>query len=157
MIQGSRWGMPVLVGTLVVLHFVLRVGLGLGALAPDLLVVATLLASRQMRPGSAAGLGLFLGILEGSLVPFGLGSAAVALTLLGYLGSRSRDIFSSEGLLSLAIFLFAGKWLFDIILSTVSGEILRPLASELLVVSPLAALYAAAAGLLAFATYRALA
>ncbi|HEX2091161.1 MAG TPA: hypothetical protein VHG28_02120, partial [Longimicrobiaceae bacterium] len=65
-----------LVALLVVVHFVLRVGLGLGQLVPDLISLAVLLAARQMRPGWAAGLGLLLGILEGAVVPPTFGGGA---------------------------------------------------------------------------------
>ena len=49
----ARWGFWVFIAVLVVLHFVLRIGLGFAQLAPDLLLVALLLAAREMRAGSA--------------------------------------------------------------------------------------------------------
>ena len=154
---GSRMALAALVVLLAVLYFVLRVGLGLGLLIPDLIVVALLLAARQMRPGWAAGLGLLLGMLEGSVLPLTFGASAVALTIVGYLGSRTRDVFSGGGLVLLAFYLFAGKWLYDIILYVVLLADATPgPASALLLISPLAALYAAAAGLVAYAAYRTL-
>lgn len=151
----TRWGFVLFVVLLVVLHFVLRVGMGLEHLAPDLLVVALLLAAREMRAGLAAGLGLLLGILDGSVVPFALGATALVLTVLGFLGARSRDLVAGDSLLFLAAYLFAGKWLFDTLLYLVTGEILSPGASYLLLISPFAALYAAAAGLVGISLYRA--
>jgi cell shape-determining protein MreD len=152
---GVRWGLWAFVFVLVVLHFVLRIGLGLGHLAPDLLVVAVLLAAREVRAGTAAGVGLVLGILDGSVLPYSLGSSALVLTLLGFLGSRSRDFVAGDSLVFLALYLFAGKWLFDALLYVVSGSILRPDFASLLLISPVAAIYAATAGLLATAAYRA--
>ena len=64
----TGWGFRIFIAVLVVLHFVLRVGLGLDQLAPDLLVVALLLAAREIRAGAAAGFGLVLGVLDGSMV-----------------------------------------------------------------------------------------
>jgi cell shape-determining protein MreD len=150
-------GFWVLVGLLVVLHFLLRVGLGYEQLAPDLLVVALLLGARQMPAGYAAGLGLALGILDGALVPFALGASALALTILGFLGARSRTLFAEDNYLLLALYLFAGKWVFDTLVFFVTGDVFRTGASYLLLVSPLTALYAAAAGLVSLTVYRALA
>ena len=157
MIGPVRWGFWAFVAVLVVLHFVLRIGLGFAQLAPDLLVVALLLAAREMRAGYAAGLGLFLGILDGAVVPFNLGASALVLTILGFLGGRSREVVGGESFVLLAVYLFAGKWLYDTLLYLVTGDLFQGGATYLLLVSPLTALYAAAAGLAALATYRALA
>lgn len=154
----SRGTLAALVVGLVVLHFFLRVGLGLGPLVPDLMVVALLLAARQMRPGWAAGLGLLLGILEGAMVPFAFGASALVLTVLGYLGSRTREFVSGYSPVFLAFYIFAGKWLYDALLYLVVLLNARPgPASTLLLISPLTALYAAVAGVVVFAAYRALA
>lgn len=142
---------------LVGLHFLLRVGLGYNQLAPDLLVVALLLAARNLQAGWAAGLGLLLGILDGALVPFALGAGALAMTILGFIGSRSRYFFSDDNYLLFALYLFAGKWAFDALLFLITGDVFRSGASYLLVVSPLTAVYAAAAGLISLAVYRAFA
>jgi len=152
-----RWGLWLFIAFLVVLHFILRLGLGLGHLAPDLLVVALLLAAREMRAGWAAGLGLGLGILDGSMVPFNLGASALALTVIGYLGARTRELFAGDNFLFLALYLFVGKWLYDTLLYLVTGDLFSSGAAYLLLISPLTALYAAAAGVVALAAYRAFA
>lgn len=149
------WGFWVFVALLVVLHFLLRVGLGYEQLAPDLLVVALLLSARQLPAGYAAGLGLVLGVLDGALVPFALGGSALALTVIGFLGARSREFFSEDNYLLYALYLFVGKWLFDTLLFLITGDVFRSGASYLLLVSPLTALYAAAAGLVSLAIYKA--
>lgn len=151
------WGFWVFVALLIVLHFLLRVGLGYEQLAPDLLVVALLIAARQLPAGYAAGLGLLLGVLDGALVPYALGASALALTILGFVGARSRELFSEDNFLLFALYLFAGKWIFDIVVFLATGEVFRAGGSYLLLVSPLTALYAAAAGLIGIAVYRAFA
>ncbi|HUE96410.1 MAG TPA: hypothetical protein VMN39_07100 [Longimicrobiaceae bacterium] len=151
------WGFWVFVALLIVLHFLLRVGLGYEQLAPDLLVVALLLSARQLPAGYAAGLGLLLGVLDGALVPFALGGSALALTVLGFVGARSRELFSEDNYILYALYLFVGKWLFDTLLFLVTGDVFRAGASYLLLVSPLTALYAAAAGLVSLAIYKAFA
>jgi rod shape-determining protein MreD len=152
-----RWGFWLFIGCLVVLHFVLRLGLGLGQLAPDLLLVAVLLAARERRAGWAAGLGLALGVLDGSMVPFNLGTSALVLTVIGFVGARTREIFSGDNFVFLALYLFIGKWLYDTLLYLVTGDLFGAGATYLVLVSPLTALYAAAAGVLAAAAYRAFA
>jgi hypothetical protein len=152
-----RWGLWLFIVFLVVLHFILRLGLGLGHLAPDLLVVALLLAAREIRAGWAAGLGLGLGILDGSMVPFNLGASALVLTVLGFLGARTRELFAGDNFLFLALYLFVGKWLYDTLLYLVTGDLFSSNAAYLLLISPLTALYAAAAGVVALAAYRAFA
>lgn len=153
----SRGALAAFVAALVVVHYVLRIGLGLGPLVPDLVLVAVLLAARQMRAGWAAGLGLLLGILEGSLVAFTFGAHSLVLAVLGYLGARSRDFVSGYSPVFLAFYLFAGKWLYDVLLYLVVTVNARPgPASTLVLISPLAAVYAAAAGLAAYSAYRTL-
>jgi hypothetical protein len=152
-----RWGLWLFIVILVVLHLILRLGLGLGHLAPDLLVVALLLAAREIRAGWAAGLGLALGIIDGSMVPFNLGASALVLTIVGFLGARTRELFSGDNYLFVALYLFVGKWLYDTLLYLVTGDLFSSGAAYLLLISPLTALYAAAAGVVALAAYRAFA
>lgn len=158
MTEGTRWQFVGFVAVLVVLYFLLRVGLGLGALAPDFLVIALLLAARRMRAGWAAGLGLLLGVLDGAAHPLTMGAGAVALAVLGYLGARSREFLSGDSPVVLALYLFAGKWIYDVLMwvlllrLNLSGPV-----TMLLMVSPLAAAYAAAVGLAAAAAYRSVA
>lgn len=153
----GRLALALLVVVLTVLHFLLRIGLGFGEMAPDLLVMALLLAAREMRAGAAAALGLALGVLEGAVVPFALGAIAIVFTVVGYLGSRTRDLFAGDNLVLLAVYLFVGKWLADLLLHLLAGRLVHPAgASTLLLISPLAALYLALTGLLVTSIYRAL-
>ncbi|MDQ3388164.1 MAG: hypothetical protein M3483_01540 [Gemmatimonadota bacterium] len=151
----SRLGLLIFVAILVILHFVLRVGLGLGFLVPDLILVALLLAARHMRAGWAAGLGLLLGVLEGAVIPFAFGASALALTILGFAGARSRELFAGYSPVLLALYLFAGKWAYDILVYVIVMANSRPgPISTLYLVSPLSAVYAAAAGLAVYSAYR---
>jgi rod shape-determining protein MreD len=155
MTEGTRWRFALFIAGLVVLHFVLRVGLGLGVLAPDLLVVALLLASRRMRPGGAAGLGYLLGLLEGSANPTVFGAASLALTVVGYLGSRSREWLAGDDPVTMVAYFFVGTLLYEAmlyVLLAVMGAGGSPMA--LAIPALFASLYAAAVGLGASALYR---
>jgi cell shape-determining protein MreD len=158
MTEGTRWQWTTFIGVLVVLYFLLRTGLGMGELAPDFLVLALLLGARRMKAGWAAGLGFALGLLDGAAHPLTMGAGSVALAVLGYAAARSREWLPGDSPVMLALFLFAGKWMFDLLMwilllrLNLSGPV-----STLLLVSPLAAAYAAAAGLAAAAAYRSVA
>jgi cell shape-determining protein MreD len=152
----SDRGIYVVVAVLVILHFVLRIGMGWGELAPDLLVLALLLAARELRAGAAAATGFFLGVLEGAMLPDALGSVALAFVVLGYLGARSRELISGDSLVVIGFYLFVGKGVADALLFLFAGALVRPAgASTLLLLSPLAALYVMGVGLLAISAYRA--
>jgi rod shape-determining protein MreD len=153
--EGTRWRFALFIAGLVVLHFVLRVGLGLGVLAPDLLVVALLLASRRLRPGAAAGLGFALGVLEGSANPTVFGAASLALSLVGYLGSRSREWLAGDDPVTMVAYFFVGTLLYEgalYVLLALMGA--GGSAMALLIPALFASLYAAAVGLGASALYR---
>jgi rod shape-determining protein MreD len=149
------WPFWVFIAVLIVLNFALSLGLGLGPAAPDLLVPAVLLGARRLSAGWAAVLGFGAGILQDSLALIGFGASAVLLTVLGFLGARSRDLFYGESLLFIALYLFVGKWVFDVtryfvVGSVGAGDVVR----ELLVQAPLAAVYSAASALVALVAFR---
>ncbi|HEY8484809.1 MAG TPA: rod shape-determining protein MreD [Longimicrobiales bacterium] len=155
--SGARaWYFWTLIVFFVLLHFTLHVTVGLGASAPDLLTVSVLVAARRLTGSAAAALGLVLGLLEDSLALDAFGAQAVTLTIIGYLGARSRDLFVGDSLLFVGVYLFIGKWLHDVIYYLLAGSAVRGDAVfRLLVQAPLAALYAAGVGLLALVAYRA--
>lgn len=139
------WGVALL---LPVLHFLLHVGFGLGPRAPDLLTISLLVLARELRTGAAAGVGVFFGVLEDAFSVLSFGGNAVAMCLVGILGSRSRDLFMGESLLFLGSYLLIGTWLRHVLHWMVAGDAVRVAGGQqFLVNAPLAALYAAAAGL----------
>ena len=153
-----RWPFVLFIALLIVIHLFLRVGLAFGAWVPDLLTVALLLAARRTPAGWAAGLGLAFGLIRDSVNLTTFGSDMVVMTVLGYLGSRTRDYFVGDSMFFLAIYLFLGKWLHDAFYFVVGGALgVEDPVSMLLMEAPIAAAYAAAAGLIAYSAYRALA
>ena len=153
-----RWPFVLFMVVLVALHLFMRVGLGMEFWAPDLLTIGLLLAARRMPAGMAAGLGLVLGLIRDSVNISTFGSDMVVMTIMGYLGSRSRDYFVGDSFFFLAIYLFLGKWLHDALYFVVGRAIgTRDVVSTLLVEAPIAAAYSAFAGLIAYSAYRAFA
>lgn len=137
---------------LVTLHFFLRLGLGYGSIAPDLLTLGMLVAARELRTGSAAALGVFLGVLEDSFSILAFGGSAVALAVIGVVGSRTRDLFVGDSMIFLTSYLILGKWSRDLLQWLVVGEGVRePFVETMLIQAPVSAIYLAVVGLIAVA------
>jgi rod shape-determining protein MreD len=155
MTSDRNWPFWALIALLVITHFALHLAVGLGATAPDLLTPAVLLSGRRVRGSVAAGIGFGLGLLQDSLSLDSFGAEALTMTLLGYLGARSRDLFVGDSAVFLLVYLFSGKWLHDALFFLLSGTPDQGgTAVWLLVFAPLAAIYAAVAGVAAMAAYR---
>ena len=143
-------------GLLLVAHFLLHIGLGIGNGAPDLLTAALLLGVRRVRGSVAAAMGLGLGLLNDSFSTSSFGADAVVLTIIGYLGARSRDLFEGESMFFMAGYLFLGKLLHDLGYWMLARDTARPeFLTQLFLTWPLNALYCAGAGLLALLIFRA--
>lgn len=138
----------VVVIALVLIHFLLRVGFGIGLAAPDLLTVALLLAARETRLGWAAGVGFLFGLLEDALSVLAFGANALTMTLVGIAGATTRALFVGDSWLFIVSYFFIGKWLRDLLHWIFMGEQLRrPFVEQVLLQGLPAAAYAALAGL----------
>jgi hypothetical protein len=117
MTEGTRWQFVGFVAVLVVLYFLLRVGLGLGALAPDFLVIALLLAARRMRGGVGGGAGPGPGRAGrgGAPAHHGRGRASPSPSSGTWARARGRFL-SGDSPVVLALYLFAGKWIYDVLM-----------------------------------------
>ena len=145
---GVRVGL--VTGLLVALHFFLRLGLGYGSIAPDLLTLGLLLAARELRTGSAAALGLFLGVLEDSFSILAFGGSSVAMVVVAIVGSRTRDLFVGDSVIFLVLYLVVGKWSRDLLQWLAVGEGIRePFVETMLIQAPTSATYLAVVGVIA--------
>ena len=132
------------------LHFILHLGLGLDDVAPDLLTIALLLAAREVGMGTAAGIGFAFGLLLDAFSFLAFGANALAMTLLGAAGARTRDWFVGTSVLFVTSYVFLGKWVKDLLHWVAVGEGVRePFVRSILIGSTLDAVYAAAVGVLA--------
>ena len=151
------WPYWVFVLTLVILHFLLHLALGI-VVAPDLITVAVLLTARRVNRGFATLVGALLGLLRDGLALAAFGVETVALAVVGYLGGRTRDWFMGDSWLFILFYLFLGKWLHDVIYTVLRGVamgegVVDPV-GNLLIGAPLAAVYTAIAGGVVLAFYR---
>lgn len=101
---------------LLILHFLFRPLFVRLPVAPNLLVGALLLATLRLRAGHAALLGFGLGILEAAMALEGMGWYALALTVIGYVGARSRDLLFADARYYVFGYLFIGTWLAETVL-----------------------------------------
>jgi rod shape-determining protein MreD len=134
---------------LVVLHFLLHVGFGLGRVAPDLLTLALLLAARETNLGLGGALGFLFGLFEDAFSVLAFGASTLAMTVVGILGARTRDLFVGDSLLFLFVYLILGKLLRDFIFWLAAGEIMRgPFVNAILIDGVIGAVYVAGVGFL---------
>jgi len=142
------------VATLAFAHFLLHIGLGLGRIAPDLLIVATLVAARRMSAAGAVTLGFALGFVEDTLGIQGFGVRAFALGTAGFFGARSRSFVDGSGALFLPVYLFLGAWATDALTWFLRADAVPP---EVVLQAAIGAAWAAAAGGIAWLVFRRLA
>lgn len=108
---GPAWRAPAAALALAVLHFLARPLLVEWWGSPDLLAAAVLVLSMGVRPGTAAGAGFVLGILEEAVALGALGPLAIVYAVFGYLGSRSWDLVFTDTRLYLPLYLVFGAWM----------------------------------------------
>jgi rod shape-determining protein MreD len=139
---------------LVALHFTLRPVLAWRA-SIDFLVIALLLVAVRTRPGAAALAGFALGLLSDSLTPESFGAGALAMTIVGFGASWLKAAFFADNTALNGIFIFAGKWAFDVVFLLAEHRLQgTDLLVQILLWSPLAAAATAAAGLVVLLTVR---
>lgn len=140
---------------LVVLHLVLHVAAGLATTAPDLMIVAVLLCARRLSGSVASAVGLALGLLTDALSLTTFGALALANTIVGFLGARSRDLFEGDSMLFIAVYIFLGKWLRDVIYFAMTRSAHAETWGSMLTAAPIAAGFAAIAAIVSMMLYRA--
>ena len=95
------------------------------------------------------GIGFFFGLMEDSFSVLAFGANTLAMTVVGILGARTRDLFVGESPLFFFWYLAIGIWLKGLVHWVVAGEGLRePFLNAVLVDGTVAALYGAVAGVL---------
>ena len=117
----ENWKFGVVVGGILLLHFLFRPLLHALPVAPDLLTGGLLLATLHMRAGYAALLGFVLGILDAAIGLDGMGRISLVYTLSGYVGARSRDLLFADATYYVFAYLFVGTWLTRVALMVVTG------------------------------------
>jgi len=150
----NRVGLAVTLLVLAFTHFALAPLFDSWYFSPNLLVCAVLIAGRELRPGAAAAVGFVLGLLEDSMAVSYFGLATILLTLIGFLGSLTRDLFLGEERLFMGTYLFVGTWVYEAASYLLMGAAGDP-ASYLLLQAPLDAIATGIVGYLTVPIWRA--
>jgi cell shape-determining protein MreD len=128
----------VVVLILLIVHFTLYRFFVRWPAMPNMMIGALLIGALRLPAGFAALFGFVLGVLEASMGLEGLGTISIVLTIVGYLGARSRDLLFADARHYVFFYLFAGTWLaeFSLMLAMPGG----PHLLEALVLAPISAL-----------------
>ena len=104
--------------------------------------------SVRIRPSSASIYGLILGLAADSLSLGAFGSGALAATIVGFSSSWLKAVFFADNFALNAMFLVAGKWVFDLVYVLMARRMHGlEMVSQLLLWSPITALVTALAGI----------
>jgi rod shape-determining protein MreD len=103
-------------------HFAIRPLIG-GHVHVDFVLIAILFAAVRMRPGFAAVVGLLTGLGLDALAPGTFGASALALTVVAFGASWLKAVFFADHVALTGLFVFAGKWLFDVALTLLTGGV----------------------------------
>ncbi len=132
---------------LVAAHFSLRPLLG-GPAPIDFLCLAVLFAAVRVRPGMAAVIGFLSGLCLDSLSLSSFGPAALAFTAVAFGASWLKAVFFAENVALTALFVFFGKWSYDVVYVLISGGVPDgQVLVQVLLWSPLSAALTATVGL----------
>lgn len=128
----------IIVVALLVVHFTLYRFFVRWPAMPNLMIGALLLGALRMQAGYAAVLGFGLGLLEAAMGLEGLGTISIILTIVGYLGARSRDLLFADARHYVIFYLFVGTWVAELsLMLALPGG---PHWLEALVLAPISAL-----------------
>jgi rod shape-determining protein MreD len=139
---------------LIVLHYTLRPLLGWRA-SIDFLLIALVFGAVRMRPAGAAVYGFLIGLAADSLSLGAFGAGALAATIVAFAASYLKAVFFADNLALNGFFLFAGKWLFDLVYVLMERRMHgTELLMQIVVWSPLSAAVTAVAGVIAITLLR---
>lgn len=152
----TPWTRPwtLFIGGLLLLHFVLRLGFGLGKGMPDLLTAAALLGAMRLRPPGAAALGLAVGIINDAASFNAFGATGFALAVVAALGALSREYFEGSSPIFVLAYLVLGSWLSQAIARVLGRGPDGPAPYLLSGRALLIAAYTGVAGILLLSAYR---
>jgi rod shape-determining protein MreD len=139
---------------LIVAHFGVR-PLIAGRANVDFALIAVLFAAVRLRPGVAALTGFLVGMALDTLAPAHFGSTALVMTGLAFGASWLRAVFFADHIALTGLFVFGGKWLFDLATTLLTGSSAgASLMVTLLLWAPLSAALTALIAVLLLALFR---
>ncbi len=135
-------------------HFAVRPLVG-GRATVDFVVIAILFSAVRLRPGLAALTGFLTGLAVDALAPGSFGASALALTLVAFGASWLKAVFFADHVALTGLFVFAGKWLVDLVMTLLTGVASgASLVVTLVLWSPLSAALTALVAVLLLTVFR---
>jgi len=154
-ISPSRLKLAAALLILVAAHFILRPRFAPSRFAPDLVFVALLFLAIRTRPAVGAVAGFVIGLLSDAVAPTTFGAGALALTIVGFAAGWLKAVVFADNLLVNGVVVFVASWVRDALQVAASNQLRGgALGTQLLVLSPLAALSTAASALIALLVLR---
>jgi rod shape-determining protein MreD len=135
-------------------HFFVR-PLFFGRANVDFVVIAILFSAVRMRPGLAAVVGFLTGLAVDALAPGSFGASALVLSLVAFGASWIKAVFFADHVALTGLFVFGGKWSFDVAMTLLTGGVSGvSLVVSLLLWSPLSAALTALLAVLLLTVFR---
>jgi rod shape-determining protein MreD len=123
---------------LVLLQYTVRPMLG-WPYGPDFLLVALLVVAVRVRPGTAAAVGLVVGLVADSIGTGPYGASALSMTVVAFGASWMQSVVFSDDLTVNAMLFFFGEWAFSVIFLLVARSPGSPLLMPIVAWAPLTA------------------
>ena len=101
-------------------HFAVR-PLFWGRANVDFIIIAILFSAVRMRPGLAAIVGFLTGLAVDALAPGSFGASALVLSLVAFGASWLKAVFFADHVALTGLFVFGGKWSFDVAMGLLTG------------------------------------
>lgn len=139
---------------LLLLEFYLRPSLVEGRGVPDFLLLGLLLLCLRFSAGTAALMGLVVGLVIDVLSPARFGANMIAHVALGYGAAWGRAVFFADNVAVNAGLFFVGTWFRNIAVLALSGASLGRIGAEAVFWGPLQGISTAAVGLLIVVLFR---
>ncbi len=122
---------------LVLLQYTVRPMLG-WPYGPDFLLVALLVVAVRVRPGTAAAIGLLVGLVSDSIGTGPFGAASLAMAVVAFGASWLQSVVFSDDLTVNAMLFFFGEWAFAALYLLIARSPGSPIVMPALVWAPVA-------------------
>lgn len=152
--RSDRLQVGLVILILLALEFYLRPSLIEGRGMPDFLLLILVLVAIRTGPGTAAVIGLLLGLVMDVLTPARFGANMLAHVLVGWSAAAGRAVFFPDNLLVNAGLFFLATWVRNLLVLILAGTSWSALGAEAVIWAPLQGLTTAMVGVVIVLLFR---
>lgn len=152
--SSDRLRVALVIGILLLVEFYLWPSLVESRGAPDFLLLALLLLCLRASPGTAAVMGLAVGLVIDVLSAGRFGANILAHVMIGWAAAWGRAVFFADNIAVNAGLFFVGTWVRNLLVLLLSGATVGTLVSEALLWSPMQGLGTALVGVVVVVLFR---